>query len=141
MKKKFTNAARAKDAAVAAYFSSEEFLDEMRRAVKLAIVDRDYSRAYVDTAGIKARPQDMPYIEAAFAKLKEEYPQLNHVRVNKGVGAALGFMIVSMGTGEIYQGEIVLDTKKNSLHRRFSGGFSKDPHPGTRFEKFGPFKP
>ena len=111
--------ATTRDKKAAAYFSSTEFLDVMRQAVERALVNSGCNRACIH-AVIYPKPQDMPSIQKAFLKLKEEYPELDHVRLNGGFASRLGGASVIMGTGP--DGCIVVDTKKDTFLRRVSDG-------------------
>jgi hypothetical protein len=120
MKEEFKKAT-ARDTQAAAYFASEDFLNEAERAIRKSLVSRGESWAYFFPA-ILAKPQDMPYIQESFKKMKEKYPELNHVRFNKGLGAGLGIALV-LGLGVPYLDSLVFDTNKNSLGRRIRVGF------------------
>lgn len=118
MKDDFQKAA-GRDKKAAAYFSSTGFLDVMRHAVEEALVNSGGDRACIHSV-IYPQPQDMPYIQKAFLKLKEEYPELDHVRLNSGFASRLGGASVIVGTGP--DGCIVVDTKKDTFLRRVSDG-------------------
>jgi hypothetical protein len=118
MKDQFKTAT-TRDKQAQEYFSSDEFLALMRDNVKIALVNQGGTRAYISPK-IAVKSQDMVYIQQAFAKLKEEFPELDNLRWNKGFAAKLGY---ALGMGLSTTGDLIADTKKNSFHRRFSGGF------------------
>lgn len=108
-----------RDKKAAAYFSSTEFLDVMKQAIEKALVNNGGDRAYI-SPNISVKQQDMPYIEKAFLRLKKEYPELDHVRLNAGFASRLGSATVLLGKSI---GWIVVDTKKNTVRRRISDGW------------------
>lgn len=118
-----------RDQAAAEYFSSEAFMDNLRRSVQSVIVDDGKACVYV---GSKMSPeeQDLPYLTASFNKVKEEFPgvKLNHVRINNGSAAGVGrkisnFLCSFMGSVTVSRADqIIVDTKKNQPLRRFKGG-------------------
>ena len=100
MKEQF-KIASTRDKLAVEYFTSEEFLNLMRENVKRDLVNHGRTRASIHPK-VAFKPQDMPYVQEAFAKVKEEFPELNHVRFTADC--------------------IVADTKKNTFRRRFSHG-------------------
>jgi hypothetical protein len=96
------SAKSARDVEAAAYFKSDEFRDECRKAIRQDIIasGESFARAWqLKIRGVKKR--DMPYIEQAFTELKLEFPELNHVRRENTVF-----------------GGVILDTKPNTILRR-----------------------
>ncbi len=100
--------ASARNAAATAYFSGPAFFEQMRAAVKEDIIDRGRRHTSYFVPDVSPKPQDMPYIEEAFLKLKQAYPELNHVRLSH---------IPKM---QPYPQNVplVIDTKPNTLPRR-----------------------
>jgi hypothetical protein len=110
MKEQFNS---SRNAAAAAYFNSQAFLDALKTAAKRELVQEGRDHAVICT-DMSVKPQDMPYIRAAFLELKKEYPELDHIRLNTGLAAGLGvFHSTSYG-------RLVIDTKKNGPVRRFT---------------------
>jgi hypothetical protein len=99
----------ARDKAAAEYFSSEAFLTLARAAVQEGIVQAGRKYAYIK-GEFKPKKQDIPAIEQVCAKLKEEFPELNHMRI--GVKWICPV--------------IVADTKKNTLAHRAAFSVYRD---------------
>lgn len=96
------------------YFASEEFLDRMRKNVKERIIKENESCTWFQpefetsvNKGYLDKKTDMPYLQEAFLKLKKEYPELNHIRVN-----GCGFVII--------------DTKPNTWFTRSYASYDSD---------------
>jgi hypothetical protein len=121
MQKEFQKAT-ARDTQAAAYFSSEAFLQDVEKDLQEAIISCGGSCAHFMATKIIPKPQDMPYIQEAFKKLQEKYPELNNVRLNTGLAAKFGAAL-SMGLGIVYLDSLVFDTKPNTLGRRIRNGF------------------
>ncbi|MDD9901759.1 MAG: hypothetical protein OXT65_12330 [Alphaproteobacteria bacterium] len=122
MKKEFDRSAQTgRDREAAAYFSSGAFLEEARDSLKRYLVAEGRDRAYCNPK-VVPQPQDMSFIKKAFEMLKTEYPELNHVRLNKGAAATAG-VCLSGGWGAAYYGGIVFDTKENTAGRRLKVGW------------------
>ena len=98
MKDQFNNTS-TRDKEAAEYFSSREFFNLMDSKAKGALVNKG-STFGMFRPDIAPKPQDMPYIQQVFNDVKKEYPELDHV---------------SLAWGEP---SIILDTKKDTLHRR-----------------------
>ena len=99
MKKDFQGVT-ARDKQAAAYFASDAFLEAMKEAAQRHLVNFGDNHARL-CPKINPKPQDLPLIQQAFLKVKEEYPELDHVHM------------------QVNNGRLILDTKKNTLHRRF----------------------
>ena len=87
------------------YFTSENFINGLRYSIRSDMIEkgRDFSSFSIETynVGTPFDPQrDMPHIQTAFSKLKAEYPELNHVRL------------------DAKRGYIILDTQPNTFFRR-----------------------
>jgi hypothetical protein len=109
VKKQFEEASE-RTAQATAYFRGPAFLELMKQAVERDISDR--GRKYADfVPAIAPRPQDMPYIQEAFLKLKPMYPELDNVRLNRIPAVLLTVSDPPCLT-------LVVDTKPNTLPRR-----------------------
>ena len=123
MKTQFDTAAE-RDRKAAEYFNSNEFFKLMQDTAKGIVSsrerDRVTSRAMLPDFLVKK--QDMPLVEKAFERLQQEYPQLDHIRRNKGLAAAFG-RCMGMYAWSV-RDVLILDTKKNGALRRLRGGLS-----------------
>jgi hypothetical protein len=98
MKKSFNLAAR--DAAAKEYLGSEAFLTEARKAIVEQMIKKPGNYCTFQPAKMQLeKTHDMPYLQKAFSKLKEIYPDLDHVRVDKYCA-------------------VVVDTQRNTWRRR-----------------------
>lgn len=104
----FTFAAR-RDKLAQEYFTSQEFLDQLKAKIEQYLVRRqgfppefDYIRkgyAELEHPKVDACKRDMPYLQEAFKKLKKSYPDLDHIRIHEA-------------------GSVIVDTKPNTWWRR-----------------------
>jgi hypothetical protein len=130
--------AATRDKETTEYFRSEEFVELVRAAARSSIFNASIKKLKQPYATLRpaftARRKDMPDIQAAFAKAKEEYTQLNHIRRNRGIGATIGrFMPPVMGQLSFChtRKDVVVDLKKNRMHRRIlQGAFPAFPIDG-----------
>ena len=120
MKSQF-NDISGRDREAKAYFSSEDFYQTLKDKVQEELVKWGCKKAEL-VGGVKvaAKPQDMPYIQEAFNRLKKDYPELNHVRLQRGPTAAVADLMTLCLNG---YGYIIVDTKKNTFLRRLTCPF------------------
>ncbi len=91
------------------YFTSERFLKQLTAVIEKYLVAREgmpdentYIRnryAELEYPDVQAIQRDMPLLQKVFEKLKEQYPELDHIRVHS-------------------QGSVIVDTKPNNWWRR-----------------------
>ncbi|MEZ0225787.1 MAG: hypothetical protein ACAH83_14625 [Alphaproteobacteria bacterium] len=89
-----------RDRSAAEYVLSPAFIADCKEAIMRDIVQAGSSRAVAHSVRIRLKKQDMPYVHRVFAVLQQEFPELNHARLDWN----------SQG--------IVLDTKPNTPLRR-----------------------
>lgn len=93
---------------VAELVASPTFMSNMRDAAEWHVIKKCQSFAECRVSGyVSLLPADAEQIKPAFTTLKSEFPDLNHFRVTKG-------------------GEIILDTKEDTLMRRVSRGLMRE---------------
>jgi len=103
LKKDFSFASR-RDKLAADYFTSTKFFhqldDKIHRHLVIGTDTECSAQGYVEIPypDIDALPRDMPHLQKTFDKLKEKYPELNHLRIEKG--------------------GVIVDTKPNTWMRR-----------------------
>jgi len=80
------NSKTMRDAVAAPYFASQGFYNTLRSAIKTVIIRQGNSHVYLTPQVLSLTPQkqDLPYIQKTFTKLKEEFPDLDHIRVREG---------------------------------------------------------
>ncbi|MCE9507657.1 MAG: hypothetical protein K8R48_04990 [Alphaproteobacteria bacterium] len=72
----------ARDKRAADYLSSQEFLEECRKRLRLDLVEDGRFLADLSPSKMHLHQRDMPHIEKVFAQLKKEYPELNHPMID-----------------------------------------------------------
>jgi hypothetical protein len=70
-----------RDKRAAEFFSSEKFMQECRERIDNIIINAGGDAASVHPS-MALKDRDTVYIRAAFDKLKKEYPELNHARLD-----------------------------------------------------------
>jgi hypothetical protein len=98
-----------RDKKAAEYYTSEKFFEKIKELINERIVASGESTIDV-TSEIVPQQQDLPHLQKTFDRLKKEFPELNHVRVNTS----------SFGNSMIF------DTKPNSLLRRVAHKWALD---------------
>lgn len=91
----------ARTARAKKFILSEQFYQEARGNIELQIATRGGTIVGYNQGEFIVKKEDLPLLQTVFNRLKDEYPQLNHVRV----------------TG---LGEVIFDTKKNTFWRRLN---------------------
>ena len=93
------NVLSARNKAAKEYIASEKFLEEAKKAIESSIIKRNDSYCSFSTDMVLNSKADAPYLQEAFIKLKKEYPELNHIRID-------------------FYDAVVLDKKPNTQLRR-----------------------